>query len=205
MFSTIDALAADTMKYPFNSQNAPDRTHSGGLKGMVQTAQLKEPVCGIKGPSTLIKLQGLDLVWGLPPDYMHCVWEGMTKKVIELWLSCTGSSWYIGRHLKFNCGCKITFSKATHNFVKVGTALVRSVILEGCWMALSAFILVLSVMMHTSSSIRGAFCATYTSSLFLLKDIVTEAQICAAENLLLAFVQQTAKLYGESAMTFNMH
>lgn len=100
MFSTIDALPAGTMKYHFNSQNARDRTHSGMLKGIVQAAQLKEPVCGIKGPSTLIKLQGLDLVWGLPPDYMHCVLEGVTKQVTQLWLSCTGSSWYIGRHLK---------------------------------------------------------------------------------------------------------
>ncbi|KAL1479441.1 hypothetical protein MTO96_051832, partial [Rhipicephalus appendiculatus] len=86
--ATIDG----TMKYPFKSQNASDRTHSGVLKAMAQAGRLKEPVHGVKGPSTLIKLQGLDLVWGLPPDYMHCVLEGVTKQFTELWLSGTASS-----------------------------------------------------------------------------------------------------------------
>lgn len=87
------------LKYPFSNQVA-DRTHSGVLKAMVEAVRRKEPVFGIKGPSTLVKLQGFDLVWGLPPDYMHCVLEGVTKQVTEMWLSAASSSCYIGRHLK---------------------------------------------------------------------------------------------------------
>lgn len=92
-------LLAGALKYPFSNQVA-DRTHSGVLKAMVEAVRRKEPVFGIKGPSTLVKLQGFDLVWGLPPDYMHCVLEGVTKQVTEMWLSAANSSCYIGRHLK---------------------------------------------------------------------------------------------------------
>lgn len=53
---------AGTLKYSFCS-DVPGRTHSGVLKAMVEAVQKKEPVFGIKGPSTLIKLRGFDLVW----------------------------------------------------------------------------------------------------------------------------------------------
>lgn len=35
-------------------------------------------------------------MWCLPPDYMHCVLEGVTKQLTELWLSATGAPYYIG-------------------------------------------------------------------------------------------------------------
>ncbi|XP_072140998.1 uncharacterized protein [Dermacentor andersoni] len=198
---TIDG----TMKYPFNSQNAPDRTHSGVLKGMVEAAQRKEPVCGIKGPSTLVKLQGLDLVWGLPPDYMHCVLEGVTKQITELWLSCTGSSWYIGRHLKL-VDARLRSLRPPIIFSRSGRPLSD----RAYWKAAEWRSWLLFYCLPCVSSILPRAYVTHfallTQAVFLLlKDIVIEAEICTAEKLLLAFVQQTAKLYGESAMTFNMH
>ncbi|KAL3178543.1 hypothetical protein MRX96_038433 [Rhipicephalus microplus] len=62
----LEQLRESPMKYPFSSLCAPDRSHSGVLEEMVQAGRLKEPIHGVKGPSILIKIQGLDLVWGLP-------------------------------------------------------------------------------------------------------------------------------------------
>lgn len=39
----------------------------------------------------------------------------------------------------------------------------------------------------------------------LLKDVVLEAEICSAEKFISSFVQQMTKLYGQNAITFNVH
>lgn len=44
-------------------------------------------VNGIKGKSVLSGI--VDLVRGVPIDYMHCVLEGVTKWLLEKWVNST--------------------------------------------------------------------------------------------------------------------
>ncbi|KAL1472032.1 hypothetical protein MTO96_039584 [Rhipicephalus appendiculatus] len=89
-----------TVKYVYTGQQAPDRTHGRVVEAMRRAKGPEEPFEGFKGPSSLVKFKGLDLVWGLPPDYMHSILEGVTKQLADLWLSTTGSVFYIGRQIR---------------------------------------------------------------------------------------------------------
>ena len=63
------------------------------------SAQREENIVnGIKGPSALTGL--LNLSWGAPTDYMHCVLEGVMKKLLTAWVESRALGCYIGRHLK---------------------------------------------------------------------------------------------------------
>ena len=55
-------------------------------------------VDGIKGKSALTKV--VDLVNGIPIDYMHCVLEGVTKRLLKVWVGSTSCAGYIGRFVK---------------------------------------------------------------------------------------------------------
>ncbi|KAL1431477.1 hypothetical protein MTO96_002248 [Rhipicephalus appendiculatus] len=72
-----------TVKYVYTGQQAPDRTHGRVVEAMRRAKGPEEPFEGFKGPSSLVKFKGLDLVWGLPPDYMHSILEGVTKQLAD--------------------------------------------------------------------------------------------------------------------------
>ncbi|XP_075551963.1 uncharacterized protein LOC142585248 [Dermacentor variabilis] len=193
-----------TLKYSFCS-DVPGRTHSGVLKAMVEAVQKKEPVFGIKGPSTLIKLRGFDLVWGLPPDYMHCVLEGVTKQVTEMWLSATGSTWYIGRHIKL-IDSRLLLIKPPIIFSRSGRPLSDRAFWKAAeWRSWLLFYSLPCVSDILPRPYLTHFALLAKAVFLLLKDVILEDEICAAERSLLAFVQQMAKLYGQNAMTFNVH
>ncbi|XP_075749313.1 uncharacterized protein LOC142814438 [Rhipicephalus microplus] len=78
-----------SVKYLHCGHLAPDRSHGRVIEAMRKTQEQEKAVEGFKGPSPLVRLRSLDLVWGLPPDYMHCVLEAVTRQLMELWLSAT--------------------------------------------------------------------------------------------------------------------
>ncbi|KAL1483579.1 hypothetical protein MTO96_001862 [Rhipicephalus appendiculatus] len=89
-------LVEGAVKYPFEGADMVERCHNVVLSTMSLAARRNCTIDGIKGPSPLAKLTSLDLVWGLPPDYMHCFLEGVTQQITELWLTSTGKAFYIG-------------------------------------------------------------------------------------------------------------
>ena len=54
-----------------------------------------QPMYGVKGLSALYILPSYDIVNGTTIDYMHCVLEGVVKKMINLWFSAVGQPYYI--------------------------------------------------------------------------------------------------------------
>lgn len=92
------------------SKSYPLRTVQG-IKEAVRTGiAQKQVVDGIKGPSPLHKY--IHLVNGVPPDYMHCVLEGVTKALLHFWTnpSYRSQPFSIRRDLKMvdNTLCKQT-------------------------------------------------------------------------------------------------
>jgi hypothetical protein len=76
------------------------RTNHSVKKAGKKALQLDSVVDGIKGKSVLTGV--VDLVKGVPVDYMHCVLEGVTKWLVEKWFGSSNhrSPYYIGRHVK---------------------------------------------------------------------------------------------------------
>ncbi|KAL1418328.1 hypothetical protein MTO96_025974 [Rhipicephalus appendiculatus] len=89
-----------TLRYIPRERAAALRTHRSVDHDMREAFEQGRPVHGIKGPSALLKLNGFNLVWCLPPDYMHCVLEGVTQQLTELWLTAAGMAFYVGRQLQ---------------------------------------------------------------------------------------------------------
>ncbi|XP_077510832.1 uncharacterized protein LOC144121478 [Amblyomma americanum] len=178
---------------------------------MRQASGLDATFEGFKGPSPLLRLKGLDLVWGLPPDYMHCVLEGVTKQLVEQWLSVTGTAFYIGRHVRL-LDSRLCTIKPPINFSRIARPLLE----RAYWKATEwrYWLLFYSVpCFHSFPCLSDLLPRPYmvhfallVKALFLLlQDTISESDISTAEVLLLSFVQQVARLYGDTAMTFNVH
>ena len=58
----------------------PLRTHDSMVLAARETEKQNKVIDGIKGKSALTKV--VDLVNGIPIDYMHCVLEGVTKQLL---------------------------------------------------------------------------------------------------------------------------
>ena len=53
----------------------------------------------MKGLSALHILPSFDVVHGVSIDYMHCVLEGVTKKMVTLWFTVVGQPYSIKKHV----------------------------------------------------------------------------------------------------------
>uniref|UniRef100_A0ABD2X0U9 RING-type domain-containing protein n=1 Tax=Trichogramma kaykai TaxID=54128 RepID=A0ABD2X0U9_9HYME len=78
-----------TMRYPLLDQRVPDpvlRSHTSHLEDL---EWVKSSGClserGVKGPCSLLDLKNFDIVWNLPPDYMHGSLMGVTKQLHASW------------------------------------------------------------------------------------------------------------------------
>ena len=54
---------------------------------------------GVKGHSALHILPSFDVIDGVVIDYMHCLLEGIGKKLCALWFQYSPAEYYIGRHI----------------------------------------------------------------------------------------------------------
>lgn len=166
---------------------------------------MEEPSIEYKGPSPIVVLKALDVVWGVPPDYMHCTLLGVAKHLAELWMLSPGEAYYLGRKMNIInrrlCGIRPPTSF---------TRLIRAFSEYSFWKASEWKAWVLYFMMPTLNNIQPVTFFVHalllTRGLFLLlKRVATEGDVSMAEQLFRRFVHDTARLYGESAVRFNVH
>nr|XP_054923017.1 uncharacterized protein LOC126524036 [Dermacentor andersoni] len=67
------------------------RTSDLVLRDMKMALDYKDVINGVKGPSALMNLKGLDFVNGQSVECMHCVLQGVTKQLTEAILTSTNS------------------------------------------------------------------------------------------------------------------
>lgn len=198
-------FVSGTLRYILHGSPAQDRTHTGVVKDTKAAFRQGQPVNGIKGPSVLLPLKGFDLVWCLPPDYMHCVLEGVTKQLTELWLSATGAPYYIGGAID-TLNSRILQIRPPISFCR----LPRPISERAHWKANEWQYWLLFYSLPCLNNILPARYLHHYSLLcqamfLLLGTRVTDAHVAEAEKLLLRFVERIVRLYGQSAATFNVH
>ena len=100
------------------------RTNISVVRAGRQAEKFKMVTDGIKGKSVLTGT--IDLVRGIPIDYMHCVLEGVTKWMVEKWFASSnhGSPYYIGRHLKA-VDLNLLNQRPPHDFSRVPRSLSK--------------------------------------------------------------------------------
>ncbi len=83
------------MQYPLPGR----RTHSQTIRYASRAVENpnRKSVKGIKGPSRLSLIPGLDIVYGLMVDPMHCSDLGISRTFYKLWTSDSDAPYYIGK------------------------------------------------------------------------------------------------------------
>ncbi|KAL1444443.1 hypothetical protein MTO96_029864 [Rhipicephalus appendiculatus] len=196
-----------TVKYPASASTFPDRSKDAVMMDMKEANDTGVYKRGVKGPSPLINLPAFDIVWSFSPDYMHCVLLGVTRQVMELWLSSVGAPYYIGSpQLLQEIDERLCCIKPPQCIPR----LPRSVQLRKYWKAVEwqqwllyfglvclDGILPVRYLNHFSLLVKGTF--------LLLQDSVPSSDIAMSTDCLVQFVVGVQFLYGEKNMTSNVH
>lgn len=95
---SVCTLVERQVKYPVGAEDYEDRTKYLMLKDMEQALQQNASENGVKGPSPLINMPDVDIVWGFVPDYMHSVLLGVTRQLTKLQVDTSSSTepYYVG-------------------------------------------------------------------------------------------------------------
>ena len=184
----------------------PRRTHNSILTAANQASHTKTVVKGIKGPSILKSI--LNLVDGVPLDYMHNVLEGVVKRMLHCWFDSQNHAehYYIGRSVKqvdkllLNQRPPIEFSRAPRS-IELHLKYWKANEFRA-WLLFYSVPLLVGVLpplfLHHYSLL---VCAVH----ILLQNELTVNKIMAADELLSDFCDLLPELYGAQNCTFNAH
>ncbi|KAH9367257.1 hypothetical protein HPB48_021367 [Haemaphysalis longicornis] len=160
-------------------------------------------VRGLKGPSPLILLKGFNLVWCLPPDYMHCVLEGVTQQLTDIWVAV--KKYKVKKHLK-EVEMRMKQIKPPNSFCR----LPRPVKERKNWKATEWLYWLLYYSLPCLSGILDESAINHFALLcqalfLLLQATVTDADLQTADQLLSLFLSRVRTVYDDSVATFNVH
>ncbi|XP_077550692.1 uncharacterized protein LOC144163898 [Haemaphysalis longicornis] len=195
-----------TIRWIPSRQAAPLRTHRSMVQDMQAAFNSQErDVRGMRGPSPLMKLKGFNMVCCMPPDVMHCVLEGVTQQLLDLWMTATGNTWYIGQHEKV-LDKRIVSLKPPNTFCR----LPRPVKERAQWKASEWFYWLLFYSLPCLKGVLPVVFLTHFALLcqavfLLMQESVDDRDIAEAEKLLVCFVSRMYTLYGPSGATYNVH
>lgn len=186
-------------------QHLVERTHDLVLKAMLIARQRDQATDGFKGPSALVKLNTLNLVWGILPDYMHCCLLGVVKALTDLWFSRLGPPFYTGNHTA-KADQRLSAIAPPISFVK----LVRPISERVFWKASEYRNRLLYFMLPCLYGVLPTVYLVHASLLtegerLLLQLRVTNDDITTASRLLRKFVYESFELYSTCVCTFNTH
>lgn len=161
-------------------------------------------VNGVKGPSPLSGV--LNLSWGAPTDYMHCVLEGVMKKLLNVWVETTRLGCYIGRHLK-GIDEQLLKQRPPHDFSRAPRSIKKH---RKYWKAseFRNFLLYYSLPILADALPPLYFhhfgllvCAMH----ILLLSQISDSLIRAAQSMLDDFYSLCPELYGDRMCVLNVH
>ena len=184
----------------------PIRTVIGIEKAVCEGAQSGTIIEGIKGISPLHEY--LNVVNGVPADYMHCVLEGVTKFLLTAWTTPKHSKepFSIRRHLH-EMDQTLLRQTPPHEFSRTPRSIIRDMSYWKAsefrsWLLFYSLPLLVNILpplyFHHFALL---VCAMH---LLLLKEI-TSIQCGAAEEMLTDFYNLLPELYGDRSCTLNAH
>ena len=162
-------------------------------------------VNGIKGTTILSPL--VDLASGCPIDYMHCVLEGVVKRLLEKWVTSPRTYYYLNKHSIEKIDTSLTLQRPPHDFTRAPRSLQKH---RKFWKAseFRAWVLFYSLplLLNLLPSLYIHHFALLVCALhILLQPELSPTQIATAENMLRDFVILLPELYNAKECTFNAH
>ena len=192
------------MLYPPHSCNL--RTHSSFIRSAEEAESSGSVINGVRGKSVLQPC--LDLVNGIPVDYMHCVLEGVARSLLHNWIGTTnhGQPYYLGRKLK-EIDSLLLKQRPPHYFTRSPRSLAKHL---AYWKVSETRTWLLYYALPLLSEFLPPLYLHHTSLLvtavhIFLKQDISETQIAAAEAMIDTFCKLLPELYGEESCTANAH
>ncbi len=182
------------------------RTHASILDAAQQAERLGVVVHSIKGTSVLAKT--IDLVDGIPIDYMHAVLEGVTRRLLHAWFDSENhrEPFYLGRYLN-QIDKKFLKQTPPSEFSRIPRSIKKHLRYWKAselrsWLLFYSLPLLLDFM---PSLYLHHFSLLVSAMHILLMDCISTSQVNAAELMLEDFVTLLPELYGEKSCTMNAH
>ena len=196
------------VKYPIDVCEYNERKDEEILEDMNQSLEDGRTVRGIKGPSPLVNLSYFPICWGFPLDYMHCLLLGVVRQLADLWFgSRATSALYIGsKNLIMAIDQRLQSIKPP-SFVPRA---VRPISERKFWKASEWYMWLL---FYSVPCLKGILPTLYLNhlvilveaSFLLLQKSLSMEELEKSDILLISFVCRFQILYGEAAMTYNVH
>lgn len=182
------------------------RTHASIMNAAQEAERSGVPVRGIKGISVLA--DSIDLVDGIPVDYMHAVLEGVTRWLLHNWFKSENhrEPYYLGRNVRqidelLLKQCPPSeFSRPPRSIQKHMKYWKASELRS--WLLFYSLPLLLDFL---PSLYFHHFALLVCALHILLLDCISTNQIKAAELMLHDFITLLPELYGEKSCTANAH
>lgn len=184
--------------------NYAGRSHEMFIADATKASTDGTVVNGIKGSSPLTDL--VNLCDGVPVDYMHCVLEGVTKRLLEVWVKSTDSAAYIGPSMR-QVDIALLMQHPPHDFSRPPRSIIKH---RKYWKASEFRNWLLYYSLPLLSDVLPPLFVHHHALLvcsihILLQDKLKEVQIQVAEDMLTAYYELFPELYGKINCTLNSH
>ncbi|KAJ1520356.1 hypothetical protein ONE63_003491 [Megalurothrips usitatus] len=192
-----------TLYYPY-SHSPVLRTEARMTLQAMRALREGKTFKGVKGPSVLSIIPSLDISCSFVPEYMHSVLLGVVKQIVSLWCS-SQEPWMVMNRIPFidNILSSVKHPDFVHRTGRTLKMLKYWKASDFYYFLLFESVLILKdylpdvYLQHYFLLVEGIF--------LLLKKSVSELEISIAESLLKLFVSKFLDLYGDRAMSYNVH
>ncbi|PFX13893.1 hypothetical protein AWC38_SpisGene21989 [Stylophora pistillata] len=194
--------------YPFKDPPAPLRTSESVVENSLSAMESGRRVRGFHDVTPLAKLPWFDLVLGIVPDYMHGVLLGVTKQLLNLWLSSSKHKkpWFIGHKTKtIDKRLKEMkppdFIQRLPRQLETSRAYFKASELQA-WLLFYSIPCLIDILpekylQHFACLVEGIY--------ILLGDNITPDLLSLARDVLFSFYRDHQVLYGDSNCSLNVH
>uniref|UniRef100_A0ABD2WBX3 Transposase domain-containing protein n=1 Tax=Trichogramma kaykai TaxID=54128 RepID=A0ABD2WBX3_9HYME len=196
-----------TVKYPLAEDVVPDRTVHNTLEFAEQAVNTGRVVFGVKSASPLLLLNNFNIIDGFVPDFMHVLPLGIVRQITEYWINSKNKDYTLSVEQKNRVDIYLGSIKVPSHLSRF----CRTINDRKFWKSrewenwllyyslpiISDFAQMREFADHWSLIVEAAH--------LLMQDKIEEHELYRANDLLKNAVAETERLYGEDAMTYNIH
>lgn len=200
------------VKYPLptHGTNYTNRSSHEIVDHMKEAWKTNKRVLGVKGASALINLKQFDLVWGYPIDYMHSVLLGVVRQIFDIWTTygyTENREFYIGAPKNLNVINERLLNIHPPNEIHRTPRPIkeRAKWKATEWRSWLLFYCIPCLKGILPDKYLANFVLLQRAIYILLKKSILPQELDEAEHCVALFVSDFQSLYGQNAMTFNVH
>ncbi|KAK3919799.1 B-cell linker protein [Frankliniella fusca] len=189
----------------FENPGAQLRTGSRMLKQARKAFFDRKTVKGVVGPSVVSQIPRLDLGTCVLGEYMHGTCLGVTRYFTNIFVNVPGGAWYIGDKIDEidnfleclkPCDYICRLPRKISELFKWKASELRA------WLLFYSVIVLSRVMPHNYAQHWMLFVMAIW---LLLQDEITDNDLQRSKSMLILFVRDIGRLYGQASYVYNVH